>query len=231
MGSTDGLGDFRIDACGRRCRACVPQPTITPELIAQHQLTPAEYQKIVCHAGPRTELHRTRHLQRDVERALLLQKLAHPPEEAADAAASTWCRGRARTPASSISAAAGSSRSRSNRTTTPASSSRSRARRPASAAFCATSSRWARGRSRCWIRCASAPGSTRSRAARNRRILSGVVSGIAHYGNCFGVPTVGGECIFEACYDGNPLVNVFALGVCRKKTRFFTPRPRASAIP
>src|SRR5215471_966429 len=48
---------------------------------------------------------------------------------------------------------------------------------------------------------------------RNRRILDGVVSGIAHYGNCFGVPTVGGECVFESCYDGNPLVNVFALGV------------------
>ena len=42
---------------------------------------------------------------------------------------------------------------------------------------------------------------------RNRRILEGVVSGIAHYGNCFGVPTVGGECVFEECYSGNPLVN------------------------
>ncbi len=49
--------------------------------------------------------------------------------------------------------------------------------------------------------------------ARNRRILEGVVSGIAHYGNCFGVPTVGGECAFEDGYNGNPLVNVFALGV------------------
>jgi phosphoribosylformylglycinamidine synthase len=57
--------------------------------------------------------------------------------------------------------------------------------------------------------------------ARNRRILSGVVAGIAHYGNCFGVPTVGGECIFEPCYDGNPLVNVFALGVCRKEDIFY----------
>ena len=57
--------------------------------------------------------------------------------------------------------------------------------------------------------------------ARNRRILSGVVSGIAHYGNCFGVPTVGGECIFEPCYDGNPLVNVFALGVCKKEDVFY----------
>jgi phosphoribosylformylglycinamidine synthase II len=57
--------------------------------------------------------------------------------------------------------------------------------------------------------------------ARNRRILQGVVSGIAHYGNCFGVPTVGGETIFESCYDGNPLVNVFALGVCRKEEVFY----------
>jgi phosphoribosylformylglycinamidine synthase len=60
-----------------------------------------------------------------------------------------------------------------------------------------------------------------STGARNRRILGGVVAGIAHYGNCFGVPTVGGECIFEPCYDGNPLVNVFALGVCRKEDVFY----------
>ena len=57
--------------------------------------------------------------------------------------------------------------------------------------------------------------------ARNRRILQGVVAGIAHYGNCFGVPTVGGECIFEACYNGNPLVNVFALGVAKKEDIFY----------
>jgi phosphoribosylformylglycinamidine synthase len=57
--------------------------------------------------------------------------------------------------------------------------------------------------------------------ARNRRILEGVVSGIAHYGNCFGVPTVGGECVFEESYNGNPLVNVFALGVFKKDEIFF----------
>lgn len=56
---------------------------------------------------------------------------------------------------------------------------------------------------------------------RNRRILEGVVSGIAHYGNCFGVPTVGGECVFDPCYDGNPLVNVFALGVFRHDEIFY----------
>src|SRR5579884_3852299 len=52
--------------------------------------------------------------------------------------------------------------------------------------------------------------------ALNRRILRGVVSGIAHYGNCFGVPTVGGEVVFERCYERNPLVNVFALGIARQ---------------
>jgi phosphoribosylformylglycinamidine synthase subunit PurL len=57
--------------------------------------------------------------------------------------------------------------------------------------------------------------------ARNRRILEGVVSGISHYGNCFGVPTVGGECVFEASYDGNPLVNVFALGVFKHDEIFY----------
>ena len=63
--------------------------------------------------------------------------------------------------------------------------------------------------------------------ARNRRILEGVVAGIAHYGNCFGVPTVGGECVFEPCYNGNPLVNVFALGVCRREEILYA---RASGV-
>jgi phosphoribosylformylglycinamidine synthase len=56
---------------------------------------------------------------------------------------------------------------------------------------------------------------------RNAHMLEGVVSGISHYGNCFGVPTVGGECVFEECYDGNPLVNVFALGVFRHDEIFY----------
>src|SRR2546422_820946 len=56
---------------------------------------------------------------------------------------------------------------------------------------------------------------------RNRRILDGVVSGIAFYGNCFGVPTVGGEVQFEPCYAQNPLVNVLALGIARKEDLFF----------
>ena len=50
---------------------------------------------------------------------------------------------------------------------------------------------------------------------RNQRLLQGVVAGIGHYGNCFGAPTVAGEVYFDPCYDGNPLVNAFALGVLR----------------
>ncbi|MBD0267437.1 MAG: phosphoribosylformylglycinamidine synthase subunit PurL [Cyanobacteria bacterium Co-bin8] len=49
--------------------------------------------------------------------------------------------------------------------------------------------------------------------ARTRRIFTGVVSGIAHYGNCFGVPTVGGEVFFDPAYTGNPLVNAMAIGL------------------
>lgn len=62
---------------------------------------------------------------------------------------------------------------------------------------------------------------SKENGARNRRILDGVVQGISHYGNCFGVPTVGGETVFESCYDGNPLVNVFALGVFRHDEIFY----------
>src|SRR3979411_2100418 len=54
-----------------------------------------------------------------------------------------------------------------------------------------------------------------SKLAANRRILTGVVSGIAHYGNCIGIPTIGGEIYFDETFEGNPLVNVFCLGVLR----------------
>lgn len=48
---------------------------------------------------------------------------------------------------------------------------------------------------------------------RTRQIFKGVVSGISHYGNCFGVPTVGGEVYFDPAYNGNPLVNAMAIGL------------------
>ncbi|GAX40244.1 phosphoribosylformylglycinamidine synthase II [Tolypothrix sp. NIES-4075] len=49
--------------------------------------------------------------------------------------------------------------------------------------------------------------------AKTQRLFSGVVAGISHYGNCVGVPTVGGEVYFDVAYSGNPLVNVMALGL------------------
>src|SRR6266566_7353952 len=56
---------------------------------------------------------------------------------------------------------------------------------------------------------------------RNRSLLAGVVGGIAHYGNAFGVPTVGGEVSFDNAYALNPLVNAFALGLVRRDQIFF----------
>ena len=56
---------------------------------------------------------------------------------------------------------------------------------------------------------------------KNQSILEGVVSGVASYGNCFGVPNLGGETKFEPCYSGNPLVNAFAMGLVRKNEIFY----------
>jgi phosphoribosylformylglycinamidine synthase len=52
---------------------------------------------------------------------------------------------------------------------------------------------------------------------RTRYLVTGVVAGIAGYGNCIGVPTVGGEVYFDECYDGNILVNAFTLGIVKKE--------------
>src|SRR5881296_248770 len=62
---------------------------------------------------------------------------------------------------------------------------------------------------------------------KNRYLFSGVVAGIAGYGNCIGVPTVGGEVYFNEIYNHNPLVNVFCLGIARKDRIF---RGRASGV-
>ena len=56
---------------------------------------------------------------------------------------------------------------------------------------------------------------------RNHSIFEGVVSGVASYGNCFGVPNLGGETKFEPSYSGNPLVNAFAMGLVRKNEIFY----------
>src|SRR6202158_206341 len=67
------------------------------------------------------------------------------------------------------------------------------------------------------------PGPTQSPQdiRKNHSIMEGVVSGIASYGNCFGVPNLGGETKFEPSYSGNPLVNAFALGLVRRDQIFY----------
>jgi phosphoribosylformylglycinamidine synthase len=59
------------------------------------------------------------------------------------------------------------------------------------------------------------PAAPSAEVLNNRRLFAGVVAGIAHYGNCFGIPTVAGEVYFDKTYQGNPLVNAFCLGVLR----------------
>ncbi len=56
---------------------------------------------------------------------------------------------------------------------------------------------------------------------KNHQVATGVVHGVAGYGNCFGVPNLGGETRFEPCYSGNPLVNAFALGLVRRDEIFY----------
>jgi phosphoribosylformylglycinamidine synthase II len=62
---------------------------------------------------------------------------------------------------------------------------------------------------------------TQAEIDKNHSVLEGVVSGIASYGNCFGVTNLGGETKFEACYSGNPLVNAFAMGLVRRDQIFY----------
>ena len=69
---------------------------------------------------------------------------------------------------------------------------------------------------------ATADGSDKSQIyRRNKSTMKGCVDGIAHYGNCFGTATVGGEVVFDEAYSLNPLVNAFALGIVRKDQIFF----------
>src|SRR5580692_2745055 len=65
------------------------------------------------------------------------------------------------------------------------------------------------------------PAPTLAEIHKNHSVMEGVVSGVASYGNCFGVPNLGGEVKFEPCYSGNPLVNAFALGLVRRDQIFY----------
>jgi phosphoribosylformylglycinamidine synthase len=65
------------------------------------------------------------------------------------------------------------------------------------------------------------PNMTQQELHKNHSVMEGVISGVASYGNCFGVPNLGGETKFEPCYSGNPLVNAFALGLVRREQIFY----------
>jgi phosphoribosylformylglycinamidine synthase subunit PurL len=79
-------------------------------------------------------------------------------------------------------------------------------------------------------RSAGQPGAavpTQAEIHKNHSVMEGVVAGVASYSNCFGVPNLGGEVKFEPCYSGNPLVNAFALGLVRRDQIFYG---RASGV-
>jgi hypothetical protein len=112
-------------------------------------------------------------------------------------------------------------RSRSRATTTRPRWSRTRAPRPASAASCATSSPWARGP----IAVLDALRFGDPADPRTRHLVDGIVRGVGGYGNCVGVPTVGGELVFDPSYQGNPLVNVMAIGLLEERMLILAEAP------
>jgi phosphoribosylformylglycinamidine synthase len=71
------------------------------------------------------------------------------------------------------------------------------------------------------VQAGHSPATTQAEVHKNHSVMEGVVSGVASYGNCFGVPNLGGEVKFETCYSGNPLVNAFALGLVRRDQIFY----------
>ena len=176
-------------------------------------LTRAEYELVCEKQGCAAQPGRARDVLAAVERALRLQALQ-------EAAAHAAHRGRARGHGARGERRRGRRRRRAGvrlqgRVAQPPERGRAvpGGRDRASAGSCATSSRSARGRSRCSTRCASA-----SRpATRSRYLLDGAVAGIGHYGNSIGVPTVGGEVYFEAPYEQNCLVNAMALGLAPRE--------------
>ena len=189
----------------------------TPDVISTHGSRRTNTKRLSA-SRQAAELDRTRHLLRHVERALLVQELAASSEEASDAQ-----QARAAGPGENAGiidigqgwGIAFKIESHNH----PSFIEPFRERQPALAAFCGTSSPWAHAAG---VLDALRFGSLEDARAgsRNGRIVEGVVAGISHYGNCFGVPTIGGETVFER-FNGNPLVNVFALGVVHKDKVYY----------
>ena len=174
---------------------------VTPQVAAEHGLTAEEYARIQKILGRDPNYHRAGHFQRDVERALLVQIFARASEAAADHAARTWCRGRAKMRASWISATASVAVFKIESHNHPSFVEPfqgaatgvggilrdifTMGARPIAVLDSLRFGPITPG--------PSAGTATPEEIARNRRILDGVIRGIGFYGNCFGVPTVGGE--------------------------------------
>ena len=179
-------------------------------------------------AGTRTQPHRAWHFQRDVERALLLQIVARAPEAAADAQPARgagpgrkcrhhrhrrWLGLRLQDRVAQSPFVHRAASGRGDR----------RRRHPARHLHHGRASGGGDGLAALRPDHARTSGEARDEATihQNHSVLEGVVSGIASYGNCFGVPNLGGETKFEACYSQNPLVNAFALGLVRRDKIFY----------
>ena len=201
---------------------------VTPEVVREHNLNELEYGRILEMLGRTPTLTELGVFSALWSEHCSLQALQAGPARRFPPPGRRWSRGRARTPACSGCPTAGRSPSRSSPTTIPPRSSPTRARRPASAAFCATCSPWARARSRVLNSLRFGPARTHP---RNRYLFAGVVRGVGDYGNCVGVPTLGGEVDFAPGYTGNPLVNAMCVGLLREDGPDPRRRPRRGQRP
>ena len=203
-----------------------PEPKVTPDLAFAHGLTAEEYDRIIGRAGTRADVHRARPLRRALVRALRVQALARLPPPAAHGRLRTSSRGRARTRASSTSATGLAARVQDREPQPPV-------------VHRAVPGRGHRRRrhpprhlhhGRAAHRHPGLPALRRSGgpadAPAHRAAWCG---GISWYGNCFGVPNLGGEVNFAPEYGGNPLVNAMAVGPRAQRRHLARPGRRRRA--
>ena len=199
------------------------EPRITPELVAEHGLKPDEYERILELIGREPTLHRARHLLGDVERALLVQILKGASAQAADQGA-LGHPGARRKRRRHRHRRRARLRLQDGEPQPPLlSSSPIRAPRPASAAFCATFSRWARGPIACLNplrfgapkhpQDAASGGRRRRRDRRLWQLASACRRSAARYE-------------FHTRYDGNILVNAMAVGIAEDDEIFYAKATR-----
>ena len=220
--STRSLNDSEIP------RAFSGDSPVTPALVKQHKLTDDEYASRRTSPRPRADVHRARRLQRDVERALLVQVVARPPSPPADEGAARHPGARARTRASSTSATASPPSSRWSRTTTRASSSPTRARPPGVGGILrdvfTMGARPIASLELASLRAARPPAHARAPARRRRRASAATATASASRRSAASSSST-------ARYDGNILVNAFTCGVARSRPHLLRTRDRASATP